>query len=97
MKKSKSFDLDFLAGAYDFDPLRHFFGNRSGVEKFRIDLSLGDDESCTLPVSSGVQRHARKRIYVLLNLNVFAEKIVCFGAIDDFEKIFVIVISKNNI
>ena len=36
-------------------------------------------------------------VYVLLNLNVFAGKFVCFGATDDFEKIFVIVISKNNI
>ena len=49
MKKSKSFDLDFLAGAYDFEPPRHFFGNRSGVEKFRIDLSLGDDGMLVLP------------------------------------------------
>ena len=45
----------------------------------------------------GMLLHACKRGYVLLNLNVFAEKFVCFGATDDFEKIFVIVISKNNI
>ena len=38
-----------LAGAYDFEPPRHFFGNRSGVEKFRIDLSLGDDGMSVLP------------------------------------------------
>ena len=74
-----------------------FFRNRSMVFSRWVDLSLGDDGSCTPPLSSGVLLHARKRVYVLLNLNVFAEKIVCFGAIDDFEKIFVIVISKNNI
>ena len=49
MKNSKSFDLDFLAGAVNFEPPRHFFGNQSGVEKFRIDLSLGDDGMSVLP------------------------------------------------
>ena len=46
---------------------------------------------------SGFRTMLANEVYVLLNLSVFAEKIVCFGAIDDFEKIFVIVISKNNI
>ena len=35
--------------------------------------------------------------YVLLNLKVHTEKFVCFGAIDNLEKVFVIGISKNNI
>ena len=70
--------------------------NRSVFLSQRIDLSLGGDELRKSP-EKGVSNYAGKRSYVLLNLNVFVEKIVCFGAIDDFEKIFVIVISKNNI
>ena len=34
---------------------------------------------------------------LLLYLKAFAEKFVCLGAIDNFEKIFVICISENNI
>ena len=49
------------------------------------------------PLSPGVLLHACKQIYVLLYCEVFAEKIVCFRAIDNFEKIFIIGISKNNI
>ena len=34
----------------------------------------------------GLSHHACKRIYVLLYCEVFAEKIVCFRASDNFEK-----------
>ena len=44
MKKSKSFDLDFLAHPFKIDPHRKFFRNRSVVFSQRIDLSLGGDE-----------------------------------------------------
>ena len=35
--------------------------------------------------------------YVLLNLKIFTKIFFCFGGIDNFEKIFVIGISKNDI
>ena len=54
-----------LARPYKIDPQGKFFRNRSMVFSQRIDLSLGDDGSCTLPLSSGVLLHACKRIYVL--------------------------------
>ena len=41
-----------------------FFQNRSVFFARWIDLPLGDDGSCTRPLSSGVLLHACKRIYV---------------------------------
>ena len=41
------------------------FQNRSEFFGRWIDLSRGDDGSCTRPLSSGVLLHARKRIYVI--------------------------------
>ena len=54
-----------LAYSYKIDPYNKFFLNRSVFFGQRIDLPLGDDESCTPPLSSGVQRHACKRVYVI--------------------------------
>ena len=49
------------------------------------------------PRSFGFRAMLANEVYVLLYCEVFAEKIVCFRAIDNFEKIFIIGISKNNI
>jgi len=65
-KKSKSFDLDFLAQPFKIDPQSKFFRNRSVVFGRWIDLPLDDDGSCTLPLSSGALLHACKRIYVVI-------------------------------
>ncbi len=53
-----------LAHPYKIDPQSKFFRNRSMIFSQRIDLSIGDDGSCTRPLSSGVQLHACKRSYV---------------------------------
>ena len=45
--------LFFLAHPYKIDPYRKFFRNRSMVFSQWIDLSLGDDGSCTWSLSSG--------------------------------------------
>ena len=50
-----------LAHHYKIDPYRKFFRNRSVFFSQWIDLSLGDDGSCTWPLSSGVLLHACKR------------------------------------
>ena len=39
--------LSFLARYYKIDPYHKFFRNRSMFQSQRIDLSLGDDGSCT--------------------------------------------------
>ena len=64
-------DLDFLAHPFKIDPYNKFFRNRSVVFGQWIDLPLGDDGSCTPPLSSGVQRHACKRSYVFLLRTAF--------------------------
>ena len=46
------------------NPYRKFFRNRSVFFGRWIDLSLGDDGSCTRPLSSGGLLQACKRIYV---------------------------------
>ena len=55
----------YLARPYKIDPQGKFFRNRSMVFRQRIDLPLGDDGSCTRPLSSGMLLHACKQIYVL--------------------------------
>ena len=49
---------------YEIDPYKAIVQKQSMIFTVRIDLSLGDDGSCTRPLSSGVQRHACKRVYV---------------------------------
>ncbi len=55
-----------LSCPYKIDPQSKFFRNRSVFRSQRIDLSLGDDGSCTPPLSSGGQRHVCNRSYVFI-------------------------------
>ena len=72
LKKSHSLTrmAFFLAHPYKIDPYRKFFRNRSVFFGRLVDLSLGDDGSCTRPLSSGVLLHACKRsLCIVTDLN----------------------------
>ena len=58
--------MAFLAHPFKIDPYNKFFRNRSVFFGRWMDLSLGDDGSCTRPLFSGALRHVCKRIYVQL-------------------------------